>query len=323
MIGISPSLSTENILEVLDKELDIPRHMVLSILLNNVSSLKNGDVLLKLDELVDPLTIWERDSIYSAMQTIDIKEMLQIELNQSISDYQLKLFQDYSSVRNDSTIMNKDSLLNILKLESRDFSPLRTDLFEAMNKLDWIQMQNTIFEWQSQIKEDTHEYKDLMLLSVLLENVLSIDLLSDSAYLSYNGFAQNYLYTQYPLTYRAAVMIEGLLATIPFHGDLDYELVDTQLRSTKLTNFSTTPKLDLTISPNPASEFARITSKEYNLINCSVNCFDASGKNCPVEIITASDHEIILSVIHLNPGVYFVEIGNNHEHFTCSLHILR
>jgi hypothetical protein len=323
LMSISPALSPENIIEVLDKELDIPRTMILSILLSNVSSLKNGDVLSKIEELSDPLTIWERDSIYSALHSIDEKELLQIEFNQVISAYQFKLFEDYLAIRNDSTILYKDSLLSVLKQESREFSPLRSDLIKAMNQLDWIQAQNVITDWLPQIKEDTHEHKDLILLSSLINDAGITNLQIDSNSTSYNGFARDYFHKEYPLTYRCATIITGVYDSIPFHGDLDYDSLSVGLRSINSpSSLQKTPKR-LTIFPNPAKDVVRLSAIEIDLDSFKIQCFDISGKLCDFKIITKSRSELVLDVNELSNGFYIFEISNNQELISIPLTISR
>ena len=308
LIDISPALSTENILEVLQKEQDIPRSMLISILVSNASSLKNGDVLMKLEELNVPLSSWEKDSIYAAMNSIDEKEMLQIALNQALIDYRQQLYNDYLSIRNDSTIISKDSILSALREESYALNPLRSQLIKAMKNMDWPVLSSIITDLLAMTKEDTHEYKDLILLSILTEQASMYEIYLDSLQENYNGFAKDFIIPEYPLTYGMAIAIHDSFDPVPHHGDLHYEETERELRSTKpkRENFASISSFEL--FPNPTSEILQIETSDINLLDCSYRCLDYFGRQCRIEVVSRSERNMVLNVQHLANGQYTLEL---------------
>jgi hypothetical protein len=308
LIDISPALSTENILEVLQKEQDIPRSMLISILVSNASSLKNGDVLLKLEELTEPLSNWEKDSIYSAMNIIDEKELLQIELNHALSDYRQQLFTDYLSVRKDSTIVSKDSIISALKEESYALNPSKSSLLKAMKNMDWVQLNISISDMLANLKEDTHEYKDLTLLSYLVEQAEMNGVSPDSLQEGYNGFAKDYIIPEYPLTYRMAIAIHDLFVSVQHHGDLHYDEMPRELRSAKPKRQNTESLVAFELFPNPTSEILQIETTDLNLLDCSYRCVDSFGRECRIEIVSRSERNTIINVQHLSNGHYVLEL---------------
>lgn len=308
LLDLSPALSTENILELLEKEQEIPRSMLLSILLNNVSSLKNGDVLIKLEELSEPLSIWEMDSIYDVLNFIDTKELLQIELNEALYNYRIQLFNDYLTARLDSMLVNKDSVLNVLRLESNEINPSRSQLISAMRQMNWEELNNIIPEMLTNLKEDTYEYKDLSLLSNLIDLAIINNVSFDSLNTTYNGFAKDYIIPDFPLTYRMAIALNDRFDSIPFHADLDYIEIPIELRRYKPNNILMDLDNSLELFPNPASDIIQLETKNMNLLHSTIRCLDSSGRECSIEVVSKSEQNMIVDVKKLSSGNYIIEI---------------
>jgi hypothetical protein len=177
-----------------------------------------------------------------------------------------------------------------------------------MKNMDWVQLNISISDMLANLKEDTHEYKDLTLLSYLVEQAEMNGVSPDSLQEGYNGFAKDYIIPEYPLTYRMAIAIHDLFVSVQHHGDLHYDEMPRELRSAKPKRQNTESLVAFELFPNPTSEILQIETTDLNLLDCSYRCVDSFGRECRIEIVSRSERNTIINVQHLSNGHYVLEL---------------
>jgi len=131
--GVSPALTVDRIIEILDKESDLPRSMLMNILMSNISSLKNGESLAKLDSLQTPLTVWEKDSLFSALSNIDTKGILELQRNQASYLLYSAISEELTNILLDSLIINKTPAIEDFNSKLNIISSGHNELMNAQN----------------------------------------------------------------------------------------------------------------------------------------------------------------------------------------------
>ena len=310
LIGASPSLSVDRVIEVLDKENELPRSLMMEILLSNISSLKNGEALSKLDSLQSPLTVWEKDSIFASLSILDLKGIMEVDLEQASREYYAAIGSDLKIAMFDTLIVNhSENFIDFInKLE--ELSPFHSKLIFAQNDFNYPLIINLIEEYLPLLRENSIEAKDLLTLKSLIEET-ETKILNDSlSQLNYDGYAHNYLTTTEPLTYRMACLLVNSYDSIGFHGDLEYEHLNISTRTIKKPNENSTSGF-IELFPNPAIDFCVVKSTEYDLQNERIQLFDVTGREFYFQLLTKSKNELVLDTTNIPNGTYIIRATKN------------
>jgi hypothetical protein len=310
LIGASPALSIDRVIEVLDKENELPRSLMMEILLNNISSLKNGEALSKLDSLQSPLTVWEKDSLFASFSQMDLKAIMEIDLEQASRDY-------YSAISSDLEIALLDTLIanhseNFIQFNNKieEVSPFHSRLIFAQNDFNYPLIIDLIEEYLPLLRENSIETKDLSNLKNLVVET-SFKISNDSlSPLNYDGYAHNYLTTTQPLTYRMACLLVNSYDSIGFHGDLEYEHSNISTRTFKKPNENSTSRF-IELYPNPAIDFCVVKSSEYDLNNERIQIFDITGRELNFQFLSRSKNEVVMDTRNIPNGTYILQTTKN------------
>jgi hypothetical protein len=305
--GVSPALTVDRIIEILDKESDLPRSMLMNILMSNVSSLKNGEALSKLDSLQIPLTTWEKDSLFTLFSIIDAKGLLEIQLNQSSYSVFNTLSEEVKLVLNDSLIIDKTVAVTDLNSKLSIITGGYSDLITAQNNFDYPSVVSLIDSRLPNIKESSMESKDLVKLKELIELTASYGNNDSLIQLNYDGFASNYLNNAFPLTYRMADLLVNKYDSLSFHGDLEYPYGLPSTRSNMKPHRNET-SYEIKSFPNPASTYFQIQSHGEDINQCLLVVRDLTGREIPLDILTKSTNEWVIDVNDWVNGSYIIEL---------------
>jgi hypothetical protein len=311
--SVSPALSVERIMEVLDMESEIPRPLLLDILKNNISSLKNGDALAKIDSLSVPLTTWERYSLYASILNIDAKEILEIELQTSFQAVYSKINDELFVALLDSNFLYKEEAQDVFRNRLALLTEGNSLILEAEDQMLWSELSDIVSGRLESLREDMTEYKDLATLLLLVEEAQQKGVNYDVMQSNYDSFAESYLLRDLPLTYRMASIIENKFGSEGFHGDLDYPEGLPKYRSLHSSEIYKTD-YSISIFPNPAVNYVRVQSTEIELDSSSFVLRDVMGRVCELLIVSKTRNEVFFDLSSLTAGSYSLEgynQGNN------------
>lgn len=312
LIAASPALSVDRVIEVLDKETELPRSLMMDILLSNMSSLKNGEALSKLDSLQSPLTVWEKDSLFASFNQFDLKALLEIDLDQSSREYYAALQYDLEVAVFDTLIANHSENLIDFNSKLEEMSPYHNKLIVAQNEFNYMEINTLLEEYLPLLRENSVETKDLLSLKNLIEET-EMKVLNDSlSQLNYDGYAHAYLTISQPLTYRMACLLVNTYDSTGFHGDLEYEHSTISTRSFKTTNENSTIGF-IELYPNPATEFCVVKSSDLDLQNQRIQLFDLTGREIHVQFLTVSKNEVVIDTRDIPNGNYILKLTKNGE----------
>jgi hypothetical protein len=305
--GASPSLTVDRIIEILNKESDLPRSMLMNILMSNISSLKNGESLSKLDSLQTPLTSWEKDSLFALFSNIDAKGVLESQVNEAAFKLYNAISEALTSVLLDSLVVNKTPAIEDFNSKLNIISSGHSVLMNAQNDFNYSLMISIISDRPQNLREASMESKDLLKLKELIEETMSYGTTDSILQLNYDGFASNYIIPELPMTYRMAELIINKFDPSGYHGDLDYPYGLPNTRSFFNPNqkeFSYAIKS----FPNPASSYVQIQSQGEDISNCVMIVRDLTGREIPIEVLTKSKNEWVIDVNEWVNGSYIMEL---------------
>jgi len=275
--------------------------------MSNISSLKNGEALSKLDSLQNPLTTWEKDSLFALFSTIDAKGLLEIQLNQASYSVFNALSEEAILVLNDSTIIDKFIIIEDLNSKLSIITGGYSNIVNAQNNLDYPSIISIIDSRLPNIKESSMEAKDLLKLKELVE-LVTLNGNNDSiTQQNYDGFASNYLDNGLPLTYRMADLLVNKYDSIGFHGDLEYPFGLPNTRSSFKQNHNDLIH-EIKSFPNPATSYIQIQSQDVDLSNCVMTVRDITGREVTLDILTKCKNEWVINVNEWVNGSYIIEL---------------
>ncbi len=305
--GASPSLSVDRIIEILNKESDLPRSMLLNILMSNISSLKNGESLSKLDSLQTPLNSSEKESLFALFSNIDAKGILECQVNEAAFKLYNAISEELTSVLLDTLITNKTSALEDFNSKLNIISSGHCELMNAQNDFNYNLIISIVNNRLLNIRESSMESKDLIKLKELIEETMSYGATDSTIQLNYDGFASNYIFPDLPMTYRMTDLIINKFDPSGYHGDLEYHFGIPNTRSA----FKPNPKeirYGIKAFPNPASTYVQIQSQVEDISDSIMIVRDLTGREIPVEVITKSKNEWVIDVNEWVNGSYIIEL---------------
>jgi hypothetical protein len=305
--GASPSLSVDRIIEILNKESELPRSMLMNILMSNISSLKNGESLSKLDSLQTPLTSWEKESLFDLFSNIDAKGVLESQVNEAAFKLYNASSEELTSVLLDSLVINKTPAIEDFNSKLNIISSGHNELMNAQNDLNYSLMISIINNRLQNLRESSMESKDLIKLKELIEETMSYGTTDSIMQLNYDGFASNYIIPELPMTYRMADLIINKFDPSGYHGDLEYPFGLPNTRSFFKPNQK---EIIYAIKsfPNPANSYVQIQSQGEDISNSVMIVRDLTGREIPVEILTKSKNEWVIDVNEWVNGSYIIEL---------------
>ncbi len=308
----SPSLTVDRIIEVLDRESELPRSMLLNILMSNISSLKNGESLSKLDSLQTPLTAWEKDSLFTLFSNIDAKGILEAQVNAASFAVYRAINEELNAVMLDSLVTNKTSAIEDFYNKLGLISDSHSELIQGQDAFNYTLMLTLINNRLSYIRETSMEGKDLNSLKELIEEAMSYDANDSTFQLNYDGFASNYIIPELPLTYRMANLIVNRFDSTSYHGDLEYPFGLPGTRSLFKPNQKEV-HYEIKSFPNPACSYFQLQSEGEDIGDCMVMVRDMTGREIPLDVLTKSRNEVVFNVNEWANGSYIIELRREGE----------
>lgn len=300
----SPTLSEERILEIIEKETTIPRSMLVEILSNNKGSLKGGYVMAKLDSLIEPLTAWEKELLFQSDE-ISTKEVLDLVVDNQYRIAFEMLGDSLERIFSDTLVIDKmayaDPLMGYFDLLTGNYSKLYRHL--SMNQ--WNEASEVATEISLTLSPKFSEYKDLIVLLDLIE-VLSNAIVDSTVSVPAEDLL-GYYNSGLPVTSGLSASLLSLYYPKELLLPTDYpELVGSErsLTSTRVLESAT----ELRISPNPASEFVILKSNK-SMINSDITIENEIGQEVELKLLSSNIHEIVIDVSFLQPGMYYIYLG--------------
>jgi hypothetical protein len=316
LIMSSPYVSDTVLKSAIYKENVLPNAMVRDVLIANPQSAKNNEIMVALDERINPMPVWMKEQVKEGVNIKSAKESLESDIrswDRKRSEHFENIYQRY---RKDTVNIqaSTDSLISLLQQDNRMESKYRL-AFIRMEQGEWSEVQTVINSVPSAfdltpIEESVHQdYVSLFTVLNQLNGSYPTEGSQEASELE--------LLASKDENYPGACARNMLIAA----GLMDYEepviLPEEEFKCTEVieNNGVKSKKPDvLNVFPNPASDYLII---DYNAEDykgeITIEANDIYGKLLFTKKYTIRLNQEILSTVELHSGVYSVSLMINGE----------
>lgn len=152
LMATSPFVSDTVIQAVISNENVFNNSMVKNIMVANPKSVKSDNVISDLNNRLDPMPEYLMDEIMEGLDTLSIRELMEIKMQIGLSNYSYGFNRLLSAMLNDSTAPLKDSVIGLLNVDNSFYSKIRKawllsengDSTRAINTIDSIEITDQI-----------------------------------------------------------------------------------------------------------------------------------------------------------------------------------
>lgn len=306
LMSISPDLSERVMIEAIQKEFDLPKVLLTTILASNPQAAKSKKVNDKLDARIIPLEEYQREMIDQGLTWVSYKENLEAEMTKISSNINYAFYAEIDSILMDTNIVDKKSaILNqfVNPRSIRDFYyqiNLLQDLGDFAEAESLINSVGTLIELSDmQIQDLDH----LLLLNNLKEEIDDSSILSNDQIQSLESivnFSSSFVSSEAKeilSRYGFADPYERLTINFP---DV-YKSYNVQEGKVEKHN-------KYSVYPNPATDFVYLNGnvEQKSLI---VKTLNLQGK--VIDSFDWNSNELLVDVSELVAGWYLFNIYEN------------
>jgi hypothetical protein len=279
----------------------------------NPKSVKSDNVISDLNNRLDPMPEYLMDEIMEGLDTLSIRELMEIKMQIGLSNYSYGFNRLLSAMLNDSTAPLKDSVIGLLNFDNSFYSKIRKawllsengDSTRAINTIDSIEItdqistsqaielneQKAFLEWCQSVSEvDSTQVE-----------ILNYFLSSPSLYVS--SRARRLLINSNSIEYEEPYILPENFKKFD---------VKEKRKQNKVVSSSFVKAY-----PNPAKDYITI---EYASVNehssCSILIYDSHGKLVKSVKPVKFQDQILLRTNYFKSGNYYVQLVSDNKCLT-------
>jgi len=313
LMGKSPNLSEQVMVEAIEKEFDLPMVLLKQILQSNPQAAKSTKIQKKLDDRLMPLPEYMREQINQGLEWVSYKEQLEAEMSFYKTRYDLFYNYQLSQIWQDDDITDKQTAIEALEVTYAFEKPAKEVFYSGLanahspeEKISYCQNNSSTF------MEDELFLAEINDLILVLE--LERDLNDGTETLSQvnEGLLMSIVSEPHVLAFADAVRVLQLHT-----GKYYLELVSlpdipiSQRASAQRTDDN--EKLEIKVYPNPASDFIIVELAQWPLTDkATYQVVNIEGK-VVLEGNLQSGEDLVIDLIEVQIGTYQLLIRDQLE----------
>jgi hypothetical protein len=319
LMGKSPNLSEEVLIEIINKEASIPNVLVKQILASNPQAAKNIEVMDRVENKLIPFDEYQKAEIMEGLEWVSTKERLESEMTSLLYNREIALQRIAEEIMLNESIEDKSEAY-LLYLNTNEFRNDAIKMAEVLigngdigGAVETISGIISSFDMKADAESELVDWLAVLEIQSYLESTGSTSL----TYTDYSSLENYFLNSgSIPATYAYNLLLK--------YSDFEYEepiyeyAVDANIRNEQIS--ANTAAL-FTLLPNPFGSFIVIDSRYSGV--AEIEIVDLTGRIVLEENLRDSEFQKIIDLAFLSPGTYILSIQSLSQQLLFSSPIIK